>query len=139
MTFGQKLKKARLEKCMTQKQLAEQLYVRHNSVSNWENDINKPDPSTIEHICGILDITPNYLLAITSEDFSPAEKLIIKKYRALDKHGKEMIDFTLQKEWERSTNVYSFPFVNAAHERTGIEVTEDMLMNDNDIMDSDSF
>lgn len=29
----------------------------------------------------------------------------IKKYRILDEHGKEMVDFTLLKEWERSTKV----------------------------------
>lgn len=34
---------------------------------------------------------------------SIAEKDHIQKYRALDPHGKEMVDFTLQKEWERST------------------------------------
>ena len=28
-----------------------------------------------------------------------------KKYRALDSYGKEMVDFTLLKEWERSTNL----------------------------------
>ncbi|MFQ9387157.1 MAG: hypothetical protein ACLR1O_12365, partial [Coprococcus phoceensis] len=28
-----------------------------------------------------------------------------KKYRDLDDHGKEMVDFTLQKEWERSTDL----------------------------------
>lgn len=27
----------------------------------------------------------------------------IKKYRVLDEHGKEMVDFTLLKEWERVT------------------------------------
>lgn len=104
MTFGKRLKKARTERHMTQKQLADLLSVKHNSISNWENDINKPDPDTIELICGILDITPNFLLATSTDDFSPAEKLIIKKYRALDAHGKEMVDFTLQKEWERSTH-----------------------------------
>lgn len=33
----------------------------------------------------------------------PSERDHIKKYRTLDAHGKEMVDFTLQKEWERST------------------------------------
>lgn len=102
MTFGKRLKKARTEKRMTQKQLADLLSVKHNSISNWENDINKPDPDTIELICGILEITPNFLLATSTEAFSPAEKLIIKKYRELDPHGKKMVDFTLQEEWERS-------------------------------------
>lgn len=103
MTFGKRLKKARTEKNMTQKQLADLLSVKHNSISNWENDINKPDPDMIELICGVLEITPNFLLATSTEDFSPAEKLIIKKYRELDEHGRKMFDFMLQEEWERST------------------------------------
>ncbi len=32
-----------------------------------------------------------------------AEKEAVEKYRALDPHGKKMVDFTLQEEWERST------------------------------------
>ena len=101
MSFGKRLRKARTEKHLTQKQLAELLSVKHNSISNWENDINKPDPDTIELICGVLEITPNYLLATTSEDFSPAEKLIIKKYRALDEKGREMVNTILDNEYER--------------------------------------
>lgn len=30
---------------------------------------------------------------------------IIQKYRDLDGHGKEMVDFTLTKEWERSKSL----------------------------------
>ena len=103
MTFGKRLRRARTEKHMTQKQLADLLSVKHNSISNWENDINKPDPDMIELLCGVLEISPNFLLETSSEDCSPAEKLIIKKYRALDEHGKKMVDFTLQEEWERAT------------------------------------
>lgn len=42
---------------------------------------------------------------LLSNSFSlyPKEQDHIKKYRALDPHGKEMVDFTLLKEWERST------------------------------------
>ena len=32
-----------------------------------------------------------------------AEKETIERYRDLDPHGKKMVDFTLQEEWERST------------------------------------
>lgn len=101
MTFGRRLKKARTEKRFTQKQLAEMLSVKHNSISNWENDINKPDPDTIELICGILDISPNYLLANSPDDFSPFEKLLIKRYRSLDNSGKHHIDYELDREVER--------------------------------------
>ena len=153
MTFGKRLKKARNEKNMTQRELANLLSVKHNSISNWENDINKPDPDTIELICGILEITPNYLLATSSEDFSPAEKLVIKRYRALDPHGKEMVDIVLQKEYERSmtekepekivpisTLAEDSPYtVNAAHERTDISPSAEDQKHDDDIMDKEEF
>lgn len=101
-TFGEKIKEARKIQNLTQKQLADAIGAKHNSISDWENDKNKPDPDTIELLCGVLKITPNYLLKSSKEDFSPKEKLTIKKYRELDTHGKEMVDFTLEKEWERS-------------------------------------
>lgn len=56
---------------------------------------------------------------------SPSEKEGLEKYRDLDAHGKEMVDFTLQKEWERSTAEQKVTpivlkedatyYVNAAH------------------------
>ena len=71
---------------------------------------------------------------------------IIKKYRDLDSHGREMVDFTLQKEWERSTtpkqNIIEMPKhleVNAAHQRTDIDIPEDIDTSDNDIMDDEDF
>lgn len=102
LSFGEKIKSARKSKNLTQKQLAAEIGAAHNSISDWENNKNKPDPDTIELLCGVLDITPNYLLATSSSDFSPQEKLLVKKYRDLDNHGKEMVDFTLEKEWERT-------------------------------------
>lgn len=102
MTFGEKIRESRIALKLTQKQLADRIGAKHNSISDWENNKNKPDPNTIEILCGVLNISPNYLLNSNSDDFSLYEKEIIKRYRALDSHGKEMVDFTLQKEWERS-------------------------------------
>ena len=101
LSFGEKIKSARKSKNLTQRQLADKIGAAHNSISDWENDKNKPDPDTIELLCGVLEITPNYLLASSSEDFSPDEKLMIKKYRALDEHGKEHVDTVLQWESDR--------------------------------------
>lgn len=103
LTFGEKIKESRKAQKLTQKQLADAIGAKHNSVSDWENDKNKPDPDTIKLLCGVLKITPNYLLKTSEDDFSPKEKLIIKKYRDLDIHGRKMVDFTLNEEWERST------------------------------------
>lgn len=150
LTFGEKIKESRKAQKLTQKQLADAIGAKHNSVSDWENDKNKPDPDTIELLCGVLKITPNYLLKTSEDDFSPKEKLIIKKYRDLDVHGKKMVDFTLNEEWERSTaerkaeskvipiGVHeSVTYVNAAHAIDG--ASEEDKQFDEDIMDDENF
>lgn len=51
-----------------------------------------------------------------SQEFSKEEMEQFKKYRALDKHGKETVDFILEREWTRSTTpketvtVFSIPY-----------------------------
>ena len=101
LTFGEKIKEARKQKNLAQKQLADLIGAAHNSISDWENNKNKPDPDTIELLCGVLKITPNYLLASSEDDFSPKEKTIIKKYRSLDSHGQETVTYILDRETER--------------------------------------
>ncbi len=80
----------------------------------------------------------------------PYEVNIIEKYRALDPHGKEMVDFTLQKEWERSVNDTeksnvvtmalkedTIHYVNAAHPIEG--ASEEDKHFDEDIMNEENF
>ena len=43
MDFGKQIKQMRLEKKLTQEQMAEQLGVSRQAVSNWENNKNLPD------------------------------------------------------------------------------------------------
>jgi len=45
----------------------------------------------------------------TANVISDNDLKIIKKYRALDKHGKEVIDFLLDKEYERSSLEHKQP------------------------------
>lgn len=67
MSLGDNIKKARINKGMTQKQLSEKLNVAYNSISNWENSVSKPDPDTILLLCNILDVDANYLLDFNSK------------------------------------------------------------------------
>lgn len=105
MTFGERLKDARLHKGYTQKQLANIIGAKHNSISNWENDQNRPDPNTIELLCSVLDISANYLLGINKSDIltPEAEEVALSYMRAnpkkqiivrmtLDLHIKEIKD-----------------------------------------------
>lgn len=98
LIFGEKIKESRKSQNLTQKQLAQLIGAAHNSISDWENNKNKPDPDTIELLCGALKITPNYLLNTSEDDFSPREKQIIKKFRSLDSHGKGTVEIILERE-----------------------------------------
>lgn len=74
MTFGQKLKKLRTEKNLTQKDLADQLHVTFQTVSKWESDINEPDFSTLKEIAKLLDCSIEYLFS--DEEEQPKQEVL---------------------------------------------------------------
>lgn len=146
LTFGEKIRESRKAKGLTQKQLADKIGAKHNSVSDWENNKNKPDPDTIEILCGVLSITPNYLLRNSENGFSSHERNIIEKYRSLDRYGKEVVNLVVDKEYERcqdqkeGSQIIQLPdpsMPEAAHERTDIKVTGEDIKYDDDIMADD--
>lgn len=63
MSFGSKLKTARKAKGYTQKELADKIGAINTAISNWENDINRPDVDSIELLCGALDVSPRYFFS----------------------------------------------------------------------------
>lgn len=66
--FGKNIKAARKKKGLTQKQLAALIGAKHNSISDWENDKNKPDPDTINLLLGVLEIDANTLLGYETKE-----------------------------------------------------------------------
>ena len=62
MTFGEKIKKLRKEKNLTQEQLADKVGVHSNSVSQWENGVI-PRMNKILEISNVLGTSSEYLLA----------------------------------------------------------------------------
>jgi transcriptional regulator with XRE-family HTH domain len=62
MSLGKRIKEARLKKGLTQRQLADLIGVKHNSISDWENDKNMPYADTIELLLGALEVDANWLL-----------------------------------------------------------------------------
>lgn len=68
MTLGEKIKSARKAKGFTQRQLADMVGAKHNSVSDWESGKSRPDMDTIELLCGALEVTPTYLVGSKSDD-----------------------------------------------------------------------
>ena len=80
---------------------AEKINAKHNSISDWEKDKCKPDMDTIEVLCGVLEVTPTYLMGSKSDDdyaiiignlMSEPDILdFIEEYKALDKEDKKAI------------------------------------------------
>ena len=68
MTLGQKIKKLRVEKALTQKDLADRVFVTFQTVSKWEKDENEPDVSTLRELAKLFGCSLDYLL---SEDEAP--------------------------------------------------------------------
>ena len=69
MTFGDRLRQARKAKKLTQKELAIKINAAHNSISNWENNQNMPDPDTIQNLCWALDVQPNFFFSVDTSPF----------------------------------------------------------------------
>lgn len=154
MSFGSRLKEKREALNITQPQLAEMLGVSKGAIGNWETDVNSPRATLLYDLFDILHCDANFLFQDEMRELkykdqaTPSEfESIIKKYRDLDNHGKEMVDFTLEKEWERSisiqqttniVNISERTELAAAHARTDITPTPEGQAHDNAIMDDDS-
>lgn len=115
--------------------------------TGYESGNREPAVSTIAKALEILNIDANYLYQdetkeLTDLVISLDDKELLKKYHNLDDHGKEMVDFTLEKEYERSTalakqtdnNIVELPSyleVNAAHHSKGEFEDEERQADDN--------
>lgn len=108
MSVGSRIKELRENKNMTRNELANSIGVTVGAVSNYENEVSSPKEPILFKIMETLKCDANYLfqdaiqMPSMKNSVSIDEFNIIEKYRALDAHGKEMVDFTLSKEWERS-------------------------------------
>lgn len=127
MAFADRLKEARLKKRYTQEQIAEKIGVAKSTYTGYEKGNREPNVYMIGKLMEELNVDANFLWQDDTTfpfelSYDEMENLV-KKYRDLDKHGKEMVDFTLLKEWERSIqnnalsdNIVTYPpNVQAAH------------------------
>ena len=84
--IGNRIRKYREERNMTQKQLAERIGVSNSRVSNWEQGLNRPDADIVAAVCVALDVSPSLLLGIrvTGDDLTEQERRVLKAYREKD-------------------------------------------------------
>ena len=63
--LGETIKSLRLEKGLTQPQLAEMIGVSKGMISVWENNINEPKASYIKALAQALEVSADYLLGLS--------------------------------------------------------------------------
>ena len=83
MSFGNIVRKLRLENNLTQEQLAEVLSISPQAVSRWETNAALPDISLLPAIAHYFDVTTDYLLEV---DISNKEKEIKKIITDVQEH-----------------------------------------------------
>lgn len=82
-TFGSFLKQKRQEKNLTQKQLADLLFVTVSAVNKWEKDVARPDISLLPKLSEILGVTEHELITASVDKQLREEKSQAKKWRVL--------------------------------------------------------
>lgn len=104
MTIGEKIRELRETKGLTQKQLGQKLgEAKGTIVSNWEIGASRPDCERIIQLCSIFNISADELLGIKSDThrFTSEEWTRATKIRLLDEHGKNVVDYLIDEEFER--------------------------------------
>ena len=71
MTFGEKLRKARKARKLSQQDLARRIGVKSNSISNWETGLHIPKNAMIMAIARNLGVTTEYLAGFSVAEGVP--------------------------------------------------------------------
>lgn len=87
-TIAKNLLYYRKKNKITQKELAEQLGVKHNAISAWENGVNSIDIDTLFRICKIFGVTVNDMYGMSS----PEQPTTIAAHFDGDEYTEEELD-----------------------------------------------
>lgn len=79
MKIAAVIKQARIDRNMTQMQLADAMGVSYQAVSNWERGNSMPDISKLEDLCKALDITVEQLLGMESQTSEAVTKVMAEE------------------------------------------------------------
>lgn len=102
MDVGTRLKNLRIEKGLSQRDLANMVGCSHQTIASYERNENNVRIKIIERVCHIFNISADYLInGISSDCFSDLtieELQLILKYRELSDYYKSLIRHILDSE-----------------------------------------
>ena len=107
--FGTRLRRARVDAGLTQREFAKKLGVSVATVGNWENGIKTPTICTAMAIRGVLNVSLDELTGYSPDGethigfmASLDEKELVERFRFLDSHGKRVVRTVCDLEFARA-------------------------------------
>lgn len=113
------IKKARTEKGMTRKELADSVGVTVNAISNYENGVSMPRIQLLAKILSVLDVDANEMLGVSRSIGSLSKRAIhmARKFDELDSAGQDFIEMVITHENTR-LNAGNLFFLHHVQEQT---------------------
>ena len=95
--YGERIRRFRLERGLTQPQLAERVGVKKNAVSNWEAGRSRPDIDSVPALCAALGVSPADFFAEGEglAALSDEERALLERWRRLSARDRYVLDRTL--------------------------------------------
>ena len=75
--FSESLRKLRIDRGLSQQQLAQRMYVTRSTVARWETGSRLPDAAMISRLARCLDVDVNTLMSIAANDGEPPHVIMV--------------------------------------------------------------
>lgn len=98
------LREIRKSKGMTMKQLGNLVGVTESAIGLWETGKREPNQEMLLKLGEALDCSVLDIMGADTVIRIHRESPLMQKYNALDKHGKKVVDFVLDAEYQRCMN-----------------------------------
>lgn len=88
MSFAKRLKKARIDKGLSQSELGEQVGIHYTQVGRYENKGAHPSADVMAKLANVLGVTSDYLMNGTTEEMAESiltDKELINQFKAIEK------------------------------------------------------
>ena len=139
--IGYRIYMARKENHATLEEVAKKVGLAKSTIQRYEkgliNDVKLPN---IQSIAKALNVNPNWIIG-KSEEMHVQTQIypkIIDYYNQLNDFGKKEATKRVE-ELTHFSQYTESQILNAAHERTDIDIPTDIYTSDNDIMDDENF
>lgn len=156
MDIGKRIKQRRIELGLDVDELAVKIGKSRATIYRYENgDIENMPTTVLEPIAKALETTPAYLMGWERNELlhkqKESRKKFAKEWNLRFYENKMLESFTQLNDDNKKKSIFYTEnllsnqvmeeelLVNAAHERTDIEVTAEMHKADDDIMNDDNF